>query len=507
MKAKKFLALAIAGALAVSMFAACGGGNSAAPAASSASSASSSAAKEAEAAVEEAATEAVAEEVAEAAVEEAATEAAVEDATAEAAAAAEGFTPAAVPAVPDLGGKTSNEWLLDVMKTDSVPLSGIQADHQEHRDGIYKGLDKVDLDDTDIKIAFLGASAGTIFFTTMQDYAKQLCDEYGFKMDLFDANFDLNQQMQQYDSVLSGDYDWILCNAVDIHALSEYYSKSAEKGIPVFVNGPTAAHDDYQIITTCLAGSWMAGFGVGQYVCEQLWGQYPEGLKWGTLIDKLGDADSESRPNGFIAGYLYKYAELAGTPYDSEYDAGVIAYNTWVEARSNGSASIPGIMDLVGYVTANNIATSAAAPAAAELLTAHPDMDLAFCETDSFSSAIVTEIQQRGLVPGEDILVSYGADGTGEICQLIKEGLVMAIGTNVPYAYVQGIFDMIKGVYDGTVSIDDANDIVANAYLPTYVVSQENIDDVWTEGQPYADGATGYKIETVTEFNKRNGTE
>jgi len=502
MKAKKFLALAVAGALTASLFAACGGGQSAAPAASS--SAASSAASQAEAAVEEAATEAAAEAVVEEAAAEAADEEAATEAVAEAAATAEGFTPAAVPAVPDLGGKTANEWLLDVMKTDSVPLSGIQASSQEHRDSIYKGLDQVDLEDDDIQIAFLGASAGTIFFTTMQDYAQQLCDEYGFNMTLFDANFDLTKQMEQYDSVLNADYDWIVCNAVDIHALSEYYAKSAEKGIPVFVNGPTAAHDDYQIITTCLAGSWMAGFGVGEYVCEQLWGQFPEGLKWGTLIDKLGDADSESRPNGFIAGYLYKYAELAGTPYDSQWDAGVIAYNTWVEARNNGSAEIPGIMNLVGYVTANNIATSAAAPAAAELLTAHPDMDLAFCETDSFSSAIVTEIQQRGLIPGEDILVAYGADGTAEICQMIKEGLVMAIGTNVPYAYVQGIFDMIKGIYDGTVSLEDANDMVANAYLPTYVVSAENIDEVWTEGQPYADGATGYKIETVTEFNERN---
>jgi ribose transport system substrate-binding protein len=504
MRTKKFLAIAVAAAMTATMLAACGGGDNA-------SSAASKAESQVEAAVEEAVEEAVAEEVVNEAVEAASAEEsaaeAVEDAATAVAAAAEGFTPVAVPEVPDLGGMTSNEWLLDVMKTDSVPLSGIQADHQEHRDSVYKGLDKVDLEDTDIQVAFLGASAGTIFFTTMQDYAQQLCDEYGFTMTLFDANFDLTKQMEQYDSVLNGDYDWIVCNAVDIHALSEYYAKSADKGMPVFVNGPTAAHDDYQIITTCLAGSWMAGFGVGQYVCEELWGQYPEGLKWGTLIDKLGDADSESRPNGFIAGYLYKYAELAGTPYDSEYDAGVIAYNTWVEARNNGSASIPGIMDLVGYVTANNIATSAAAPAAAELLTAHPDMDLAFCETDSFSSAIVTEIQQRGLIPGEDILVAYGADGTAEICQLIKEGLVMAIGTNVPYAYVQGIFDMIKGVYDGTFSIDDANDIVANAYLPTYVVSSENIDEVWTEGQPYADGATGYKIETVTEFNERNGTE
>lgn len=503
MKAKKFLALAIVGAMTASMLAACGGG--AAPAASSsaapAASSSSSAAAEA---VADAAAEAVAEEVATDAAAEAVAEEVATDAAAEAVAAAADFTPAAVPAVPDLGGKTSNEWLLDVMKTDSVPLSGIQASSQEHRDGVYKGLDKVDLEDDDIQIAFLGASAGTIFFTTMQDFAQQLCDEYGFKMTLFDANFDLTKQMEQYDSVLNGNYDWIVCNAVDIHALSEYYAKSADKGIPVFVNGPTAAHDDYQIITTCLAGSWMAGFGVGSYVCEQLWGQFPEGLKWGTLIDKFGDADSESRPNGFMAGYLYKYAELAGTPYESQWDAGVIAYNAWVEARNNGSAEIPGIMNLVGYTTANNIATSAAAPAAAELLTAHPDMDLAFCETDSFSSAIVTEIQQRGMIPGEDILVAYGADGTAEICQLIKEGLVMAIGTNVPYAYVQGIFDMIKGIYDGTVSIEDANDIVANAYLPTYVVSKENIDEVWTEGQPYADGATGYKIQTVTEYNEEN---
>ncbi len=411
---------------------------------------------------------------------------------------ADDFTPVAVPEVPDLGGQTSNEWLL--AQEDKIPLAGIQSNALESRADVEKGLGGLDLEKEKPVICWLGASAGTTFFTTMQDSAQKACDEYGYEMMLYDANFDLTTQQNQLETALSLDIDWLVCNAVDIHATSDFYTKFAEKGVPVIVVGPTAAKDDYNIVTTILSGSWASGYEDGMYVAEKVWGQYPDGLKWGTMIDKLGDADSESRPCGFIAGYLYKYAELAGTPYESKWDAAVIAYNFWTEARDNGSATMDGIMDLVGYVTVNNIATSAAAPAAADLLTAHPDMDLVFVETDSHGLAMVTEMQQRGLTPGQDMLVAYGADGTAEICKAIKDGEVMCIGNNCPYFTGEGTVNLIHDIYEGF----DAQDLPANSYTPTYAVTAENVDDVWSEDEPYAAMAEGWKIQTTAEFNEAN---
>ncbi len=412
------------------------------------------------------------------------------------------FEAAELPEVPDLDGMTSNEWLIS--QSDQIPLSGVVANHYDSRADVDKGLDGVDCSDGNVDIAWLAASQGTQFFTTMVSAVEERCEDYGYTVTVYDANFDVNEQQEQYENVLTTDPDFIVCNAVDINATADLYRQSVDAGIPVIVTGPTAAQDDYNVLTTILASSWAAGFGDGEYCAELWWGQYPEAIKVGAVIDKLGDADSESRPNGFIAGYLYKYAELAGQPYDSEYDAGVIAYNTWCECRDSGSASIDGIIDMVGYVTTENIATSEAQPACAELLTAHPDMDVAFVETDSFGLAMVTECYQQGVKPGEDIQIVYGADGTGELCEAIQGGDVVCIGTNLPYNNAYGAIDLIHDIVEEGY---DAQDLPANTFQPTYAVTIDNVDEVWEDGQPYASPLEDLEILTTEEYNEKNADD
>ncbi len=405
---------------------------------------------------------------------------------------------AEIPEVPDLDGMTSLEWLIS--QSDQIPLAGVVENELESRADVYKGLDQIDYDDDEVNIAFLAASQGTQFFTTMTEAVQEACDEYGYNLTVYDANFDLTTQQEQFENVLSTDVDFIFCNATDIDALADLFRQSAEQGVPVIVTGPSSGEDEYNIITTILSGSWATGFEDGMYTAEYCWGKYDDALKVGVVITQLGDADCESRPNGFMAGYLYKYAELAGEPYDSKWDAAVVAYNAWTELRDSGSVTIDGILDMMGYVTTDNIATSEAQPACAELLTTYPDMDLAFVETDSFGLAMVTECYQEGIQPGEDLLIVYGSDGTGDLCQAVKDGDVLCIGTNIPYTQAEAInliHDILENGYD-------ANDLPANSYTPTYTVTAENVDEVWTEGQAYADMLEEWELQTTEEYNEAN---
>ena len=148
------------------------------------------------------------------------------------------------------------------------------------------------------------------------------------------------------------------------------------------------------------------------------------------MITACGSGFSESRACGFISGYIDGYAATAGQPYESKYDAGVIGYNTWVELRDNGLASIPGVVNCVGYVETENISTSESAPAAADLLTAHPEMDLALVETDSMGLSMITEARMAGFEPGEDLLICYGSDGLNTVCDAIREGTVLCMSSN-----------------------------------------------------------------------------
>ncbi len=429
------------------------------------------------------------------------TAAATDAAAADAAAATDAFAPAAVPAVPDTKGMSSLDYLLSL--DDKLPLGGLQPSHLDSREEIYKALDKLeDPGDGSFTIAWASASQGSSFFTEMVSSAKAKCDEYGWKFLNQSAEFDLGTQQTQIENFLTQDIDFLVVNAVEIDAEVEYYRQAVEKGIPVIIVGCTAAQEEYPIVTNIVSGSFEAGYSVGEYVAEKLWGQFPDGLNWGAVISRAGDADSNSRPCGFISGYLHKYAELAGTPYASKWDATVIGYNAWTQCRDQGSASIDGIINLVGYGAAGSTDAASAQPVAADLLTAHPEINLMFSETDSLCPGIYQECIQHERVPGKDILLCCGADGADYTLEKIKSGEYLAVGVNAPYYTGQGVVELIHRIL--TDSSFDANNLPATSYTPTYCVSAENVDDVW-DGEAAFASMLEWNLQTIDEYNAANG--
>jgi len=489
MKTRKILALVLAALMSVALFAGCGqsGAAPAAPAAEK-SEAAAPAAEKSEAA-------APAAEASSAASEAPAAEAS--SAASEAPAAPAGDA-AVVPAVPDLGGKTSLEWLLD--QDDKLPLGGLQPAHLDSRADIDKALDNFKEDDN-FTVAWASASQGSSFFTEMVRSAKEEAESYGWTFLNQSAEFDMATQQNQIENFLTQDIDVLVVNAVDIDACMQYFRQAVDKGIPVFCCGPTAGKPDYPVVTVVVSGSFESGYAVGEYCAEKLWGQFPDGVNFGAVISRAGDADSNSRPCGFVSGYLHKYAELAGQPYESKWDATVIGYQTWVECRDSGSSSIPGIINLVGYGAAGATDAASAQPVAADLLTAHPEMELIMSETDSLCPAIFQEAIQHGRVPGDDLLIVCGADSADYTLEHIKSGEYLAVGNNAPYYTGEGIIKMIKAILDGKL---DGNNLPATSYTPTYAVTPENIDEVWDGSAAFA-AASEWEVQTIDDYNAANG--
>jgi len=427
------------------------------------------------------------------------TSASVSEESSETASASADFVPVAVPAVPDLGGKTANEWLLS--QSDQKPLGGVSPSHLNSRADVYKALDKVDPADDHITIAWMMATMGSDFFTELLGSAKAAADKYGYELIEYNADFDLTAQMDQFENVMTLDMDYIMCNAMDTDALSMYFTQATDAGIPVLVTAPITAKENYNIVTSVIASSWNMGYKVGAYCAEQLWGQFPEGIKVGFLCGQIGFSDTESRACGFISGYLDKYAELAGTPYDDKYAAGVIGYQTWVQLRDKGSATIEGIMNCVGYVNVGGMDPSTAAPASAELITAHPDMNLVMFETGSLGTSIITECINAGYTPGEDIYIAYAADGEGYICDYVKSGEVLCSGTNLPYPAGEGLIELIHAIQEEGF---DANDLPANSFTPDYVITKDNVDQVYSKGDIFAKALEPWQVQTIDEYNAAN---
>jgi ribose transport system substrate-binding protein len=330
--------------------------------------------------------------------------------------------------------------------------------------------------------------------------AQEKCDEYGYQLNYQVANFDVNAQMTHIDTFLTQGVDFLVVNAVDIDATASYYQQAVSQGIPCMVVGPTAADPEYPLVTTVLSGSFESGYVVGEYVAEKLYDDYNgKELKVGFVISRAGDADSNSRPCGFVSGYLFKQAELNGKPYASKWDATLAGYSAWVACRDDGSSKIDGILDLVGYGAAGSTDANSGQTAAADLLTAHPDMDLCFCDTDSLSPGVLQEISQHGMTAGEDILVACGADAAKYTLDNIKDGKIFACGTNAPYYTGAGVIDIIHDILDGA----DYNDLPANSYTPTYCVNVDNINEYYDPDLEFAP-MLDWEIMTIEEYNAAN---
>ena len=413
-------------------------------------------------------------------------------------------TDSADPAAPSDSGEPAGEMsALDQLLAmeDKLPLGGLQPAHLESRADIDKALPVDKTNDDQIVIGWAGASQGSTFFTQMYETAQEKCDEYGYELRYQNANFDLNAQMTHLETFMTQGVDFLVVNAVDIDSTLSYYQQAVAQGIPVITCGPTAAQSDYPTVTTVLSGSFESGYVVGQYVAEKLYEELAgEPLKVGFVISRAGDADSNSRPCGFVSGYIEKFAELSGNPYPGKWEATLDGYEAWTTCRDEASCTVDGVIELVGYVAAGATDANSGQKVAADLITAHPEMDMIFVETDSLGPGVLQEVEQHGMTAGEDIYICCGADAANYTLEYILEGKMLAVGSNNPYYSGGGIVELIHDILDGY----DANNLPANSFTPTYCVNVDNVEEYYDPDAEFAPPME-WNIQNIDEYNAANG--
>ncbi len=424
--------------------------------------------------------------------------------------AASGSTPAATSGsgAASTGGDTSaasgselSSYEQLMQMEDILPLSGVQPTHLDSRADVQKALPVEPKDD--VTIGWAAASLGSTFFVGMMDSAKQAAEDYGYTLIEQNANFDLALQQTQIDTFITQKVDAIVLNAVDLHSSTADIARCVEAGIPVVVTGPTAANDDYQMVTTLLSGSNESGFQVGISCAEELY-KPGEVLTVGMTISKMSDADSNSRPCGWISGYLYQKAEMDGKPYESKYDAILEGYNYWLELKNKGKLDISDQgLNFVGVGVGDGTDAAAGQKASSDLLTAHQDMDLLIVEMDSQLPGVIQEIKQHSLTPGESLKVVTCADGTREALDYIKSGEVMATATNIPYYNGKGAVDLIHGIFSGEF---DANDMPANSFTPTMCITADNVDEYYDATLDFAKYSEWTPV-TTEEYNELHAND
>ena len=406
------------------------------------------------------------------------------------------------PAVTAPSEQSSLDKLLAM--EDKLPLNGIQSNVLADRSSIEKATDVEQKSDVTIELLCM-STLGASFFEEMLSYAQAKCDEYGYKLLVSNADSNLETQTTQIDSYITQGVDVIFINAVRIDAQRPDIQRAVDAGIPVIVTGPSPVPNDFPVVTSFISASNNAGFQVGSHVAKQLW-EEGKVMDVGLTVINMSDGDSNSRPCGWIAGYIYTAAELAGNPYKSKYDAILEAYDVFIKIRDEGSCDMSEKygLNFVGYGQGGNVSIAAGEVAAADLLTAHPDLDMILCEEDDLAIGVLNEMDAHGIVPGKDMLISCCGNGYYLGLKAIMNGEIMCTATNLPGYVSDGVMNLIHAMFEENY---DASNLCATCYTPIDVITIDNVNDFYNENGDYALPVTSTYAQTIEDYNAEHAND
>ena len=408
---------------------------------------------------------------------------------------------------------------------DALALNGVQPKSYDSRDSVNKGLPVTPKAAKDVKLGWAASQLGSEFFEGLRDAAQAEAANLGLNpIDLRSADLSLETQNQQIDDFVTQGIDCLLLNAVDLNAQAQIIKQVSDKGIPVIVTGPTASKPEYQLVTAIISGSNESGFVAGQYAAQQLY-QQGQVLKVGFVIAKLEDADSNSRPCGFIAGWMSQVAQMNGTPYASKYDVLLEAFNIWSQFKNDRKYDLSDKgLNLAWLGVGEGLDVAKGQQATADQLTGNPDTNLIVAEMDSLGYGVVQECKQEGKTPGQDINVITCANGARQALDYIKSGEFMATATNIPFipasTLVDIAYDLLVG---GRASAPDSantpdkasvyyNDLPSTSFMPTMLITKDNVDKYYpTSPDTQFDGTFAlydpWTPVTITDYNAQHAND
>jgi ABC-type sugar transport system substrate-binding protein len=404
------------------------------------------------------------------------------------------------------------EQLLELQKSPetALALGGVQPKSYEDRTSIPKALPVTPKPANQVMVGWAAASLGSSYFEGLRDAAFMEAEKYGIQIDLQNADFNLETQQQQIDTFITNQVDAIILNAVDLHSSVEQIAKAADNGIPIVVIGPTAAAQNYEMVTTILTASTMSGFNIGVYCAEQFYKATDEDyIEVGIMVNNLADADSNSVPCGWISGWLYAVAEIDGTPYGSMYDAILDGFYIWNDYKKERKYDLKDKgLDLVQLGNAEGTDAAKGQAATADMLIAAPDMDLFVAETDTAAVGSMAEMRQQRKIPGKDIQIVTAGDGTDYTLDSIIAGEILATVSNNPYPVAISVIDMIYELFSGDnteVTNQKYNNLPANSFTSTILITKDNVNEWYPDPNEKLNKYPKFERfmpVTVEEYNK-----
>lgn len=267
------------------------------------------------------------------------------------------------------------------------------------------------------------------FFVAVEDGLQKKADELGYTLDITDANYSSEEQVNQIETMITKGVDAIVYMPLDAAAANTAAQLANAADIPIIGIDSKPDEPDVELAS---------------YIATDSVASAEAGCTF--LAEKMGG----SGEMGWIRGILGSTPELERT-----------------EGCTNALQEYPDI-EVVSDLSADFDQTKAFS-AAQNMLSANPDMTAIFAESDAMAQGAAQAAEQAG----REVFI-LGMDGFPSTYSFIKDGSITATQSQQPYQMGVVAGETLQQIFDGQTP-------EPVQYQEAFRVDQESVDQYQEE--------------------------
>ena len=282
------------------------------------------------------------------------------------------------------------------------------------------------------------------YFGTISNAIKAEGEKAGFTVVLTDAQNDLNKQLQDCEDLLAKKVDFLVFNPQDPAAGAQIVRKANALNIPV-VTFDSGLQGNPKILTQIRAQNYEGNVLTGEYA-GRIMGKGP--IKMAIVSGSQGNVVSLDRRMGFLAGF-------------NEY-----------RLKNFGASNVNVVSQLFGNWNQND-----GRKVMEDLLTAHPDINLAYSESDAMVVGMIRAIKARNL---QNKIKVFSFDGNKFAYKAIIDGDLLATSENSPALIGKTAVEVLKEYVE-----QGRRNFPEITYVRKLLVTKDNVKEVYNPDSPF----------------------
>ncbi len=358
---------------------------------------------------------------------------------------------------------------------DDTAFGGVTLPVIQDRSGIEKNLPVEKK--SKVTIGWACPSMGSSYFAGIKIGAEAQSKKYGYDLKFLIAdNFNATKMSADIESLVTQKVDILVVDPCDTQANLIDVKRAVKAGIPVVASG-VPFDQSAPVITTVVSNNYEGGFQTAKYAAQK----YTDDVKVIIIPGMLGHPVSNSRVNGWMAGWVYGKQIQAGTAKDYREDAMLEGYRYYKELVEKGKVDMSKYGAMIGGSANGGFNEVDGMAAAEDLLTANGDTTVIFAENDHMGIGAAKVLSQRGL--SGKVQIYTAADGDKKALEMVRDGELATTGYNNPVVIAKRVIDLIHMMYaEGY----DANNMPIITQLPVEVIDSSKAANYIVSNSEYA---------------------